>query len=179
MTPISKTLAEIAKPNIRFVYLYRDGSNWKQFGEVVFANPDGLEPADIEARLRLKFQDGDNFIASQIGVPEVFLYSEAADYDVENPPLGVGPGEYVISEDDHCWHELDSVLASTSGPTDSRTALEFIQEVEAIEKWTETAVKARTVAGIAYNGPHYTTELSDKTKARIAEGARRYLGVKS
>lgn len=27
-----------AKPNIRFVYLYRDASNYKQHGEVILSN---------------------------------------------------------------------------------------------------------------------------------------------
>jgi hypothetical protein len=37
--------------NIRFSYLYRDGSNFKSWGEVIFSNPEGLAVNEIETKL--------------------------------------------------------------------------------------------------------------------------------
>ena len=58
--------------NIRFVYLYRDGANYKSWGEVVFANPDQLTLDEIENRLSDAFLPDRLFIASQISIPEKF-----------------------------------------------------------------------------------------------------------
>ena len=38
--------------NILFEYLYRDASNWKQYGQAVFTNMGGMTLADVEAQIR-------------------------------------------------------------------------------------------------------------------------------
>lgn len=77
---------------IRFNYLYRDASNYKRWGAVIFSNPQGLTVERIEESLRNVFDQGELFIAHQLGLPELFPY-------ITEP----------ICEDDHCYHEYESV----------------------------------------------------------------------
>lgn len=99
--------------NIEFGYLYRDGGNYKKRDSVVFSNPDELTYEVVGEVLRMTFLPDGLFIAGQIRVPEVFLYSE---------------GEF--SQDDHCYHEFD-FCRSTAKPVDDRqgrSAVEFVAE---------------------------------------------------
>src|ERR1700686_1520185 len=102
--------------NLRFKYMYRDGANYKNWGTVIFSNPEGLSLASIQARLQIAFLVDSTFVADQVRIPEVFLYPE-----------------WRIDENDHCLHELGSV-AETSDPADdkhARSILTFVLEVEA------------------------------------------------
>jgi hypothetical protein len=55
--------------NMRFEYLYRDGSNYKQWGEILFSG----EPSDgLTQRLTRSLESTEFFIADQIRVPAVF-----------------------------------------------------------------------------------------------------------
>jgi hypothetical protein len=121
---------------VAFEYLYRDGDNYKNYGRVVFANPEGVPPEEVERRLRAAFSEEDFFIAGQVRIPEVFLWDPDADYDPDDPetwPADLGPGRYVITEADHCWHEFSRVYATDEPPDDAhgRTVAEFVREVEA------------------------------------------------
>ena len=62
--------------NVKFVYLYRDGSNYKSWGNIVFINPDKLTLEEIEERLEIAFLVDRLFIAHQISVPEQFLFAD-------------------------------------------------------------------------------------------------------
>jgi len=99
--------------NVKFTYLYRDASNYKNWGEVIFRNPDGLQLQEIEDRLRQFLTSDDTFIANQVRIPEVFLFP---------------PGE--PTEDDHCFHECASMETTDEPATDAfrRSVLEFTQE---------------------------------------------------
>ena len=55
-------------PNIRFAYLYRDASNYKQHGEVIFSNEKQFAVDEIEKRIRSFLSDGLFFIARQVHV---------------------------------------------------------------------------------------------------------------
>ncbi|WP_026441565.1 hypothetical protein [Pseudacidobacterium ailaaui] len=68
--------------NTAFEYLYRDSGNNKNWGRVVFA---GAITPDETARFIKALEDGAYFIATQIKVPEVFLWSADADYDPTTP----------------------------------------------------------------------------------------------
>jgi hypothetical protein len=108
--------------NIEFSYRYRDGSNFKKLGSVVFSNPELVDPGMIETTLRQAFW-GSLFIAHQVRVPEVFLYLD-------------GPFAF----DDHCYHEFVAVQASDKSPSDGydRTITEFLSEVEGLRgRWRE------------------------------------------
>jgi hypothetical protein len=108
--------------NVEFVYLYRDGGNYKKWGKVIFSNPDGIDTETVERDLRQAFLEDGLFIASQIRVPEVFLYSD-----------------YGFSSDDHCYHEFGGVRPTASSADDERcrSISEFLVEViqEAQRGW--------------------------------------------
>jgi hypothetical protein len=105
------------------------------------ANPDDLSVADVHEQLVTALHEGQYFIARQMRVPEVFLWDLQAGYDSDDPPAGVGPGQYAINEDDHCWHEFCDVRATNELPTDEhgRTIEQFVQEVRqaAANGWQE------------------------------------------
>jgi hypothetical protein len=101
--------------SVRFNYLYRDGANFKNWGKVIFANPEVLPLKPIESKLLNAFLPDKHFIASQIQIPDIFLF------------LTDKPTAY-----DHCFHEFDSVEICDENPTDifSRSISEFLSEVE-------------------------------------------------
>ncbi|MBW4888253.1 hypothetical protein KXQ82_00935 [Mucilaginibacter sp. HMF5004] len=77
-------------PNIKFSYLYRDGGNYKAFGEVVFANPDDIPLAEVEAGIKAKLIDETYFYHKEFGVPNLLLGTFDDDFDPT-------------------WHEFESV----------------------------------------------------------------------
>ena len=101
--------------NIEFSYLYRDGSNYKKWAAVVFSNPHQLDTNFINQELRHAFLPDGWFIASQVRVQEVFLYSEGQ-----------------VSFDDHCYHEFHGVRPTADRTTDAygRSISEFVAEVK-------------------------------------------------
>jgi hypothetical protein len=108
--------------NIKFNYLYRDGSNYKKWADVVFFNPHGVPLSVASEAIRNVLWGDDLFIAHQIRVPEVFLFAKGD-----------------ITSDDHCFHEFCDVELSDRVPTDQygRTMSEFIAEIikEAKDGW--------------------------------------------
>lgn len=72
--------------NIQFNYLYRDGSNYKKFGNVIFSNTTNIPFSDIENYIKSNLIDGEFFIASDWALPELFFE--------------------VTNDDDHNWHEF-------------------------------------------------------------------------
>jgi hypothetical protein len=100
--------------NIKFSYLYRDASNYKKWSDVVFSNDEGLSPDAVTGALRDAFLGGELFIASQIRVPDAFLFSE-----------------YRLTTDDHCFHEFHSVGATRDVANDPhcRPIRDFVAEV--------------------------------------------------
>ncbi|MGA2195103.1 MAG: hypothetical protein ABSH40_07510 [Bryobacteraceae bacterium] len=107
--------------NISFDYLYRDTSNYKDSGCVVFLG-DGMSIRKANQRLALAFDSGQYFIAHQIGIPEVFLWNR-----------------YPISDDDHSWLEFAGLEVTTAQATDLRTLTEVVEAVEKAAKqgWHE------------------------------------------
>lgn len=103
--------------NIKFNYLYRDGSNYKSWGEVIFSNAESLTPVEIETKLVNLFLSDKLFIASQIFVPEKFLFLNEK-----------------ITKDDHCYHEFDSIEVCEEDVTDAlgRSLTDFLRDVEEI-----------------------------------------------
>ena len=97
--------------NTRVEYLYRDGSNYKQWGAVVFR---GNCDATLVRRLFAALDRGEFFIANQVRLPQLFF--------ADRP----------LYADDHCWHELAEVTATSDIADDllDRTIEEFVKEVE-------------------------------------------------
>jgi hypothetical protein len=100
--------------NVKLHYLYRDGSNYKKWAEIVFLGRDGLSIELATKELREAFLSDGLFIAHQVRVLEVFLAAE--DH---------------LTSDDHCFHEFASLEATTDAPNDpcGRTIREFLAEV--------------------------------------------------
>jgi len=90
-------------PNIKLHYLYRDASNYKQYGSVVLANPNNIAAALVADIISRNLIDGEFFDADKWGVPALF-------FDKEN-------------EDDHEWHEFERVEI-TEEPPYSNVAIE-------------------------------------------------------
>ena len=107
--------------NISFQYQYRCGANWKNTGEVIFPNPEGLSAEEIHVRLLGAFTDEAFFVAEAIRIPVRF----EADYDPKYS---------------HGWHEYLFVEESKYEATDKegRSIKTFLEEVEEKSKaiWT-------------------------------------------
>jgi len=114
--------------NIRFVYMYRDASNYKQHGEVILPNETQRTVEEVDAQIRSLLSDGLFFIAQQVKIEERFLD--------------------VVSEDDHPWHEYVSV-ETTADPTfdpvpeEKRDIAKFLKELEDAHHtgWDEKQVR--------------------------------------
>ena len=105
--------------NIKLNYLYRDGSNYKSWGAVIFTNPEQLALFEIDARLINAFLPDKLFIASQISIPEKFLFLSGK-----------------FTEYDHCYHEFACVEVCKEDSTDSveRSISDFLQNAETAAK---------------------------------------------
>jgi hypothetical protein len=97
--------------NTRVEYLYRDGSNYKQWGAVVFR---GECDTSLAGRLFATLDRGEFFIAHQVRLPELFF--------ADRP----------LYADDHCWHEMGEVTTTSAAADDllGRTIEEFVTEME-------------------------------------------------
>jgi hypothetical protein len=116
--------------NIKFIYLYRDGANFKNWGEIVFANPENFELKEITKKLTTSFLPDKLFIASQVSIPEKFLFLN---------------GKFTKS--DHCYHEFDCVETCEEKSNDSlgRSISDLLREVEITAKqgWTAFDILTR------------------------------------
>ena len=102
--------------NVKFVYLYRDGSNYKKWAEIIFSNVNQESSDTVTRCLREAFLPDGLFIAHQVRIPEVFLAFE-----------------HPFTSDDHCFHEFDSVETTSDTPDDpcQRSIRDFMAEVKA------------------------------------------------
>lgn len=102
--------------NVRFKYLYRDGSNYKKWADMVFSNPDGLICEALMTQFTKAFLEDGQFIAHQIRIAEVFLWNASS-----------------IDFDDHCFHEFNGVedTSDTISDKHGRSIREFLDEVVA------------------------------------------------
>ena len=114
--------------NIRFAYLYRDASNYKQHGEVILSNETQLAVEEIDQQVRSHLSDGSFFIARQVQLEERFFA--------------------VVTEDDHPWHEFVQAEATPDPTFDpvpeiKRDIAQFLQELEQAHGtgWDETQVR--------------------------------------
>ena len=114
--------------NIRFLYMYRDASNYKQHGESIFSNEKQLPVDEIEKQVRACLNDGAYFIARQIHIEERFFEA--------------------LYDDDHPWHEFVRVEATSAPAFDpegdhQRDIAEFLAELETAHctGWDEMNVR--------------------------------------
>ncbi|MFN8322319.1 MAG: hypothetical protein U0T74_06625 [Chitinophagales bacterium] len=97
--------------NILFLYMYRDGANYKNHGEVVFANPQKLELSSITTAIESALIDGAWFYVKPWNLPD--LHFEKWDDDI-----------------DHTFHEFESVSYTNELPTDNRTIEQFLLQIK-------------------------------------------------
>lgn len=107
-----------------FEYLYRDASNFKAWGELLL---EGELTAEEVAQLSARFDQGELFIAEQIGVPT--LYEE----------LWRQCQCELSDELDHVWHEFSEIRSAT-GEDLTRlkpwgSAATLLASVEKVEAW--------------------------------------------
>ena len=96
--------------NISFEYLYRDGANYKNWGEVVLRTTTTHELSEIEQRIRDELIDGTNFVAEEIDIPT--LYFATRDKTI-----------------DHWWHEYSGVSWTDKAPSNPDTIEELIAKL--------------------------------------------------
>jgi hypothetical protein len=103
-------------PNICFNYLYRDAGNYKQWGAIIFSNPEEYTLQKTLTLLTSAFLPDGIFSARQVRIPELFMYSRGN-----------------ATSDDHCFHEFYSIEFTTKPASDihSRSIAEFLVEVSA------------------------------------------------
>jgi hypothetical protein len=96
--------------NTELRYLYRDASNYKQHGEVVLAG----EMAESEAWSEL--WEEVYFIPSAVGLANLqHLFREQ--------------GFPFPTDDDHPWHEVESICPTKSGSTVALSAAELLRRL--------------------------------------------------
>lgn len=151
--------------NTKITYLYRDGSNYKVDASVIFAGAITLGDRDRLLGGMLPPDDDDLWgviIPGQVGLPDLqnrFGRKEVAMLEAllapqERPvrtvidPAERERYEALLAEtrarkpqwretDDHIFHEVTDITLTEEAPTDPRTILEFIAEVERVE-WDDT-----------------------------------------
>lgn len=151
--------------NTKITYLYRDGSNYKVDASVVFAGAITLNDRDRLLGAMLPAEDEDLWgviVPGQVGLED--LQNRFGRKEIEMleallaPQTGpvsapIDPGERARyealleetrahkpqwrEEDDHVFHEVTDIHLTEEAPTDPRTILEFITEVEGVS-WDET-----------------------------------------
>lgn len=60
-------------PNIKFNYLYRDASNYKQFGYIVLSNPNNIAINIVREGIISNLIDTEYFFADALGIPSLFF----------------------------------------------------------------------------------------------------------
>lgn len=86
--------------NIRFEYLYRDAGNFKNWGEVVFANPNNLQPNALNLLAERLLIERLYFVAEKAGVPTLYFESYFPNLD-------------------HVWHEFNGFSVTKAEPNNS------------------------------------------------------------
>lgn len=121
--------------NIRFTYLYRDASNYKQHGEAILSNETHLTLEEVDQTIRSLLSDGSFFIARQVQLEERFFA--------------------IVNEDDHPWHEFVQVEMTTDPtfdpvPEAKRDIVQFLQELKQVHNtgWDEIQVRADLIQQI-------------------------------
>lgn len=98
--------------HIKFKYLYRDAGNYKQFNEVVFANPDRLSVQEVDKAIRQRLIDGQWFVPEEWQLAR--LHSKDYPWD---PAL------------DHDWHEYEGIEETMELATEERSIDKFLESI--------------------------------------------------
>jgi hypothetical protein len=97
--------------NIKFNYLYRDAGNYKQFGDIIFSNPENISLDCINESIKSHLIDGEYFVASKWQIPALFVFT----FDKEL---------------DHSWHKFERIECTNEAATEKRSISEFINQLK-------------------------------------------------
>ncbi len=98
------------KNKISFQYLHRDDGNYKIFGEIIFANKEGITPEGAERILRKNLIDTEFFYPSENGIP---LFPEHKSL-------------FYFSD----WYEFQKLSITNQEPTDLRDLSIFLSQFQ-------------------------------------------------
>lgn len=103
--------------NIRFEYLYRDGGNFKKWGEVVFLNPHNVSVDVVMSMARDVLIDQTYFVANKACLPDLHF----REYDEQL---------------DHGWHEAHAFQPTDDAANDpqSRSIEELMESLRFASK---------------------------------------------
>ena len=85
--------------NLRMDYLYRDAGNYKNWGEVVFANPNRVPAIDAEKLVVAELFERQYFFAESVGLPDLHFPEHNLELD-------------------HCLHEFHAIAETEEVPDD-------------------------------------------------------------
>jgi hypothetical protein len=100
--------------NIKFNYLYRDGANYKNYGFVVFQNPQNISIEYLLNLIKSKLIEEAWFYADQWKLPDLHF-------------------EKWNNEFDHTYHEFESIEYTNEAPNSVLTLEEFINTIQAFK----------------------------------------------
>ncbi len=112
--------------NIAFRYQYRDRFNHRRGGEVIFANPANFSLLALDKLIKDSFKGGE-FIAKEIGVPELFFPDTTTDDVDTHEYVGVEATDEEVTDEE---------------VTDERTIGVFVQELLALIKCEDCGSQA-------------------------------------
>lgn len=101
--------------NIKFSYLYRDGGNYKNYKEVIFANPANVDIVELETLIRDKLIEKEFFRADEWLLPD--MHFEMWNRDVDHP-----------------FHEFESVTYTEESADFSVSLRVFINAIDTFRK---------------------------------------------
>jgi hypothetical protein len=98
--------------NMRFEYLYRDSGNFKNWGEIIFSNPNKMSIDELVPMAGKVLIDQSYFYATKAKVPDLH-------FEEYNEQL------------DHGWHEFHAFQVTDDIPNDpyKRSVDEFIESL--------------------------------------------------
>jgi hypothetical protein len=95
---------------VKFNYLYWDSSNYKQFGSCLFSNQNSLPLEIIKSEIKSCLIDGEYFVGENWKVPNLFFDTQI--------------------EDDHDWHEFESIELIDDPKISVKTSIEeFLSQI--------------------------------------------------
>jgi hypothetical protein len=96
--------------NVALEYLYRDASNYKRWGEVIFTTTSGLDIAELEVQVQRALIDGQYFVAQDWGFSSLcFSGGDIATH--------------------HWWHEYAGLSWTDKAPTQMESIEQFALRV--------------------------------------------------
>ena len=99
--------------NIKLSYLYRDGSNYKQYNQIIFDNPNSITLKKIRKIIRRKLIEECWFIAKDRNLPDMHFKEYPWNNDV-----------------DHEWHEFDFIEETTEAKTVNTSIEDLIELIK-------------------------------------------------